>query len=305
MSDITGRRKPLASIVWFSIIASVLTISIKSGAYYLTGSVGFMSDAMESLVNLVAGIVAFVALTIASRPADREHPFGHDKAEYFSSLIEGVLILLAAVGIIYSAINRLYHPRPLEDLGYGMALSILATSINFATARVLLHYGKKHDSITLEADAHHLMTDVWTTLGIVAGIVMVKFTSWQLLDPLMAIAVGCSIIYTGGKLVVRSADGLMDSKLSEKELILIKQVLDRYRSQGIDYHALYTRQASSKRFVTFHLLFPGDMTVLQAHKVSKTVEEEIASVLPHSDVFIHIEPMNDPDAFDDILNTAK
>lgn len=305
MSDITGRRKPLASIVWFSIIASVLTISIKSGAYYLTGSVGFMSDAMESLVNLVAGIVAFVALTIASRPADREHPFGHDKAEYFSSLIEGVLILLAAVGIIYSAINRLYHPRPLEDLGYGMALSILATSINFATARVLLHYGKKHDSITLEADAHHLMTDVWTTLGIVAGIVMVKFTSWQLLDPLMAIAVGCSIIYTGGRLVVRSADGLMDSKLSEKELILIKQVLDRYRSQGIDYHALYTRQASSKRFVTFHLLFPGDMTVLQAHKVSKTVEEEIASVLPHSDVFIHIEPMNDPDAFDDILNTAK
>ena len=305
MSNNIAQRKSLASIVWFSIIASILTIIIKSAAYFYTDSVGFLSDAMESLVNLVAGIVAFVALSIASRPADKEHPFGHDKAEYFSSLIEGILIVLAAVAIIYTAINRIYHPLPLEDLNVGMALSLIATLINFVTARIMLHYGKKHNSISLEADAHHLMTDVWTTVGIIVGIVLVKFTNWQILDPLMAIAVGCSIIYTGGKLVIRSTDGLMDSKLSEKELLLIKQILDSYKKQGFDYHALYTRQASSKKFITFHLLFPGDLSVYKAHQVSKAIEKEIIELLPYSDVFIHIEPVNDPEAFDDVLKTEE
>ena len=299
------KKKSLAPVVWFSIIASVLTILIKSAAYYITGSVGFMSDAMESLINLAAAIIAFIMLTIASRPPDKEHPFGHDKAEYFSSLIEGALIVLAAIGIIYTAINRIYHPQPLEELNPGMMLSVLATLINLATARILLYFGRKHNSITLEADSHHLMTDVWTTVGIIAGIFLVKLTNWQLLDPLMAIAVAMSIVYTGTKLIIRSTDGLMDSKLSEKELILIKQILNRYKQQGIDYHALYTRQSASKRFITFHLLIPGDLTIHKAHEISKTIEREIAVELPYSDVFIHLEPLSDPDAFDDILNETE
>ena len=296
------QKKSIAHIVWFSIIASVLTISIKSTAYFITGSVGFMSDAMESFINLIAGIIAFISLTIAARPADTKHPFGHNKAEYFSSIIEGTLIVLAAVGIIYTAINRLYHPQPLEELNIGIVLSVLATLINLGTSRILLHYGKKHNSITLEADAHHLMTDVWTTVGIIVGILMVKITNWQILDPIMAIVVGISIIYTGSKLIIRSTDGLMDSKISEKELIQIRQLLDRYQTDGIEYHALYTRQAASKRFISFHLLFPGDDTVYKAHEITKLIEADIAIEFPYSDVFIHIEPLNDQDAFDDILN---
>ena len=295
-------RKSLASIVWISIVASILTISIKSAAYCITGSVGFMSDAMESLINLAAGIVAFIMLTIASRPPDAEHPFGHDKAEYFSSLIEGVLIVLAALGIVYAAINRIYHPQPLQALNMGMVLSVLATLINLVTSRILLYYGRKHNSITLEADAHHLMTDVWTTVGIIVGIFLVKLTHWQILDPLMAIVVAMSIVYTGTRLIIRSTDGLMDSKLSEKELITIKQILDRYKEKDIDYHALYTRQASSKRFISFHLLCPADFTVHKAHEITKVIEKEIALQLPHSDIFIHLEPINDPDAFDDVLS---
>jgi cation diffusion facilitator family transporter len=294
-------KKSLASIVWFSIIASILTIFIKSAAYYITGSVGFLSDAMESFINLAAAIVAFVMLTIAARPPDKEHPFGHDKAEYFSSLIEGLLIVLAAVGIVYAAINRILHPEPLEELTIGMTLSVLATLINFVTAKILLYYGRKHNSITLEADSHHLMTDVWTTIGIIMGILLVKFTNWQLLDPIMAIAVAISIVYTGTKLIIRSTSGLMDSKLSEKELFIIKQILDQYKEQGIEYHALYTRQSASKKFITFHLLIPGDLTMHNAHEFSKMIEKEITVQLPYSDVFIHLEPLNDPEAFDDIF----
>jgi cation diffusion facilitator family transporter len=252
MSNMLLLKKSLAPIAWISIIASILTIVIKWAAYQITGSVGFLSDAMESFINLAAGIVALIMLTIAALPPDKENPFGHDKAEYFSSLIEGILIVLAAAGIVYAAVNRIYHPRPLEALNIGMALSMLATLINFVTSRILMHYGRKHNSITLEADAHHLMTDVWTTIGIVAGILLVKLTNWQLLDPLMAIGVAISIVYTGGKLIVRSTDGLMDSKLSEKELVLIRQILDRYKEQGVDYHALYTRQSSSKSYGTYN-----------------------------------------------------
>jgi cation diffusion facilitator family transporter len=293
------QRKSLAPFAWFSIVASILTITIKWAAYRVTGSVGFLSDAMESLINLAAGILAFVMLTIAAHPPDKEHPFGHDKAEYFSSLIEGVLIVLAAFGIIYTAINRIYHPRQLEELNIGMALSLLATLINYITSRILMRYGRKHNSITLEADAHHLMTDVWTTIGIVVGILLVKFTNWQLLDPFMAIVVALSIVYTGGKLIIRSTDGLMDSKLSEKEMIIIRKILDGYKKQGIDYHALYTRQSSSKSFITFHLLIPGELTIYQAHEYSKMIEKEIMAEIPYSSIFIHLEPLNDPDSFDD------
>jgi len=288
--------------MWISISASILTIGLKWFAFSVTGSVGFLSDALESGINLLAGIVAFYSLTVAARPADKEHPFGHDKAEYFSSLAEGVLIVIAAFGIAYTAINRMYHPQPLQALDYGMLLSVAATLINFATARILLYFSKKHNSITIEADAHHLMTDVWTTVGIIAGIFLVKITDWQILDPIMAILVAISIIYTGIKLIVRSMDGLMDSRISEKEMALIREVLDRYKSEEIDYHALYTRRASSKQFIRFHLLFPGDFTVHRAHEVTKQIEAEIKKLLPYSDVFIHVEPLNDPEAYDDCLN---
>ncbi len=294
-------RKSIANIMWISIAASVLTIALKWLAFSITGSVGFMSDAMESGINLIAGIVAFYSLTVAARPADKEHPFGHDKAEYFSSLAEGVLIVIAAFGIAYAAINRLYHPQPLESLDYGMLLSVAATVINLITARILLYYSKKYNSITIEADAHHLMTDVWTTVGIIAGIFLVKLTGWQFLDPIMAILVAISIVYTGIKLIIRSMDGLMDSRLSEKEMVLIREVLDRYKSEEIDYHALYTRRASAKQFITFHLLFPGDFTVNKAHDLTKQIENELKTLMPYSDVFIHVEPINDPDAFEDSL----
>lgn len=294
-------RKSIASIMWISIVASILTIGLKWMAYSATDSVGFLSDAMESGINLIAGIVAFYSLTVAARPADKEHPFGHDKAEYFSSLTEGVLIVLAAFGIAYTAINRLYHPQPLQALDYGMLLSVVATIINFITSRVLLYFSKKHNSITIEADAHHLMTDVWTTVGIIAGIFLVKITGWQLLDPIMAILVAISIVYTGVKLIIRSTDGLMDSQLTEKEMVLIREVLDCYKSNEIDYHALYTRRASAKQFITFHLLFPGEYTVFKAHEVTKQIELELKKLLPLADVFIHVEPLNDPDAFDDRL----
>lgn len=293
------QKKSLAPIVWISIIASLLTIIIKTAAFLITDSVGFMSDAMESLINLAAGIVAFIMLKVAARPPDKEHPFGHDKAEYFSSLIEGLLIVIAAIGIAYTAINRIYHPQPLSELNIGMVLSVIATIINFVTARILLYYGRKHNSITLEADSHHLMTDVWTTVGIIVGIFLVKLTNWQLLDPIMAIIVSISILYTGGKLIVRSTDGLMDTKLSEKELIRIRQILGSFMNHDINYHALYTRQAASKRFISFHLLVQGDCTVYNAHEITKLIEKELLKEYAYADIFIHLEPINDPDAFDD------
>lgn len=292
-------RKSIASIMWISIAASVVTIALKWYAFLVTGSVGFMSDALESGINLLAAVVAFYSLSVAARPADKEHPFGHEKAEYFSSLTEGVLIVLAALGIAYAAINRIYNPKPLESLNYGMLLSVVATLVNLVTARVLLYFSKKYNSITIEADAHHLMTDVWTTVGIVLGIFLVKFTGWQILDPVMAILVALSIIYTGVKLIVRSMDGLMDSRVSEQDMMLIREVLNSYKSEDIDYHALYTRRASAKQFITFHLLFPGEITVHKAHEVTKQVEFDLKSKLPLADIFIHVEPMNDPDAFDD------
>lgn len=294
-------RKSIAKIMWISIVASVITIGLKWYAFLLTGSVGFMSDALESGINLLAAIVAFYSLAVAARPADKEHPFGHDKAEYFSSLAEGVLIVIAAFGIAYAAINRMYHPQPLESLDFGMLLSVAATLVNFVTARILLYFSRKHNSITIEADAHHLMTDVWTTVGIIAGIFLVKLTGWQLIDPIMAILVAISIVYTGIKLIIRSMDGLMDSQLSEKEMVQIREVLDRYKSEDVDYHALYTRRASAKQFITFHLLFPGEYTVHKAHELTKQIEYDIKTQLPYSDVFIHVEPLNDPDAFDDHL----
>lgn len=301
IDKIKNKEQTPAKILWFSIGASILTLLLKSGAYYVTDSVGLLSDALESIVNLLAGIIAFVLLSIAYRPPDKGHPFGHYKAEYFSSFLEGVLIILAAAGIVITAVDRLLHPRSIVDVNLGLGISLFATMINLVTARILLFYGKKHQSITLEADSHHLMTDVWSTVGILLGIILFKFTGMLWIDPIAAIAIAISIVFTGAKLVFRSVEGFMDSALSDSEMNLVKSALDAYAGAGITYHALYTRKSSSKNFITLHLLVSGDLTITQGHELSKQIERDIIAVLPKSDVFIHLEPSNDPDSFDDFL----
>ena len=214
-------------MILLSIAASIVTMALKIGAYVFTGSVSLLSDAMESSVNLVAALVAFIALTVADRPADRSHAYGHDKAEYFSSGVEGALILVAAVLIIYTAVQRFLHPSPLTDLGLGLAIAIIASGINFGVSRFMLRMAKRYDSISLEADAQHLMTDVWTSVGVVAALGVVALTppKWIILDPIIAILVGLNIIHTGVNLIRRSMAGLMDSSLSEPEIQQIEEAI--------------------------------------------------------------------------------
>ncbi len=297
----TMAEKSPVKYVWISIAASVSTIILKAGAYYITGSVGLLSDALESFINLAAALMALVLITVALTPPDREHPFGHNKAEYFSSVIEGALILLAAIAIGVTSIERIINPKELQDLGAGLVISVLASVINFITAMVLLKAGRKFRSITLEADAKHLMTDVWTTGGVLAGLLLVKITGWYFLDPVIAILVALNIVFTGVILIKRSVSGLMDEAIPEEELDKVKAVLDRYKCERIIYHSLYTRRAASKNFIFLHLLMPGDWHISRGHQVTKRIESEIKCAIAESDVFIHIEPVNDPDAFDDYL----
>ena len=234
----------LTRYAWLSIAAAVVTLVLKTIAYWVTDSVGMLSDAMESTVNLAAALMALTMLTIAARPADDDHAFGHSKAEYFSSGVEGALILIAAVSIIWAALPRLMHPQAIQQVGLGLMISLVASAVNFGTAVVLLRAGKKHHSITLEADAHHLMTDVWTSAGVLIGIGAVYATGWLILDPLIAIAVAINIVWTGFQLLRRSVDGLMDMSLPTDELTIIHEIIGRYvKEQGIAYNSLKTRQA--------------------------------------------------------------
>lgn len=290
-----------AKYVWISIAASIATIMLKGSAYYITGSVGLLSDALESFINLAAAVMALVMITIAMSPPDRDHPFGHSKAEYFSSVIEGTLILFAAVAIGVTAVEKILNPGELSDLGTGLIISASASVINLFTSIILLRAGKKYNSITLEADAHHLMTDVWTTAGVIAGLILVKLTGMSVLDPVIAIVVALNIIFTGIKLIRRSVSGLMDEALPDEDLKKVKSILDRYEEQCITYHSLYTRKAASKNFIFLHLLMPGNWHISRGHEITKKIENEIGNALPESDVFIHIEPLNDPDSFDDYL----
>lgn len=284
----------LQRYAWLSIAAAVATILLKGGAWWLTGSVGLLSDAIESLVNLAGALMALAMLTLAALPADGKHRYGHGKAEYFSSAFEGLLIFLAAISIAYAAVLRLLHPAPLEALGVGMAISVLASLINLATARVLLSVGRRYHSITLEADAHHLLTDVWTSAGVLVGIALVWLTGWLWLDPLMALLVAVNILWTGWRLLSRSAEGLMDASLPEEDVKTIEAVLARYRAQGLDFHALRTRMAGSRAFVSFHVLVPGNWTVQEGHNWSERIEEEVRTALPRVHVTTHIEPKEDP-----------
>ncbi len=293
-------RSSLTRYAWLSIAAAVVTIGLKSLAYLLTGSVGLLSDAVESLVNLVAAIMALSMLIIAARPADEEHPFGHSKAEYFASGAEGVLIFVAAVSIAVAAVQRILVPQAIEQALAGLVVSGFASAVNLVVARVLLNVGKKENSITLEADAHHLMTDVWTSVAVIVGVGAVVLTDWEWLDPIIALLVAANIVRTGVQLVRRSIAGLMDTALPAEEHQQVLKALDKYKEQGVQFHALRTRQAAGRRFVSVHVLVPGRWSTHKGHHLVEDVEKDIRNVLPGVTVFTHLEPVDDPLSFDDI-----
>jgi cation diffusion facilitator family transporter len=282
-----------------SIVVAVATILLKSGAYRLTGSVGLLSDAVESLVNLVGGIMALWMLTVAARPADESHAFGHSKAEYFSSGMEGTLIVLAAASIVWAAVPRLFAPQPLEDVGVGLLVSVLASLLNLGAALVILRAGKRHGSITLEANGKHLLTDVWTSAGVIAGVALVPLTGWLWLDPLIAIGVAANIIVTGVGIVRRSISGLMDEAVSPADRATLDAVLARHADSEVGFHAVRTRQAGARSFCSLHVLVPGAWTVKRGHELLERIETGIGAALPSCHVTTHLEPRDEPAAFQD------
>jgi cation diffusion facilitator family transporter len=292
-------RASLVRFAWLSIAAAIATIALKAAAWQLTGSVGLLSDALESFVNLAAAIVTLAMLTVAARPPDEEHAYGYSKAEYFASGLEGALILIAAVVIGYAAIQRLLAPQPIERIGLGLAVSVAASAINFGVARVLARAGRHYRSIALEADAQHLMTDVWTSAGVVAGVALVGLTGWLWLDPLIALAVAAHIVWIGIGIVRRSVVGLLDRALPAAERRAIDAVLDGFRAEGIEFHALRTRAAAGRSFVSMHVLVPGAWSVQRGHDVVEAIEDRVRAAVPGASVFTHLEPREDPASYRD------
>ncbi|HTO95338.1 MAG TPA: cation diffusion facilitator family transporter [Bacteroidota bacterium] len=293
-------RKRLTRFAWLSIAAALTTISLKVGAYFLTDSVGLLSDAVESAVNLAAAVMALAMLTIAARPADTRHAYGHSKAEYFSSGAEGAMILIAALSITCAAIDRLVFPRPLERIGMGLVFSLVASAVNFAVARVLARVARRYHSISLEADARHLMTDVWTSGGILIGVGAIAITGWNTLDPVVAIVVAANIIRPGVGIVRRSVLGLMDTALPAQDIARVRGVLQAHGGSGIQFHALRTRQAGARRFVSLHVIVPGEWTVHRGHTLLEQIEEGIRRELPGTTVFTHLESLDDPASWEDV-----
>ena len=292
-------RASLTRFAWLSIGAALLTIGLKTVAYLITGSVGLLSDAVESLVNLIGGIMALAMLTVAARPADEDHAYGHGKAEYFSSGLEGGLILVAAVSIAIAAGMRLITPKPLHEVGFGLAVSVAASVVNLVVALVIMRAGRKHNSITLEANARHLLTDVWTSVGVLAGVGLVVWTGWSWLDPVVALLVAANIIWTGVGIVRRSIGGLMDASISADDLASVRKVFESYESSGVKFHALRTRQSGSKRFISVHVLVPGDWTVHRGHELLERIEADVRNTLSESVVFTHLESLDDPASWED------
>jgi cation diffusion facilitator family transporter len=296
---VSDTRRRLIRFAWLSIGAAISTMAIKAAAYLLTGSVGLLSDALESSVNLVAAIGALVALTVAAKPADDQHAYGHDKAEYFSALAEGVMIIVAAGTIAYSAIRRLLDPQPLESVGIGLAITAVATAINLVVATVLVRTGRRHRSITLEADGRHLFTDVWTSLGVIVGVAAVGLTGIDRLDPLIAVAVAVNIVVSGVGIIRRSTRGLMDAALPAADQEAITQVLDRHRSATVQFHGLRTRQSGRRAFMSVHVLVPGAWTIQQGHDLAEEIEAELDARIADLTVTTHLEPLEDPRSFAD------
>ena len=300
MTSHTTNRSSLARYAWLSIAAAIITIALKAVAYLVTGSVGLLSDVLESFVNLAGALMALAMLTIASRPADENHAYGHSKAEYFSSGVEGTLILIAAIGIGATAVHRLITPKQLEQVGLGMGVSIAASLVNLFVALLLLRAGRQYHSITLEANAKHLLTDVWTSAGVVAGVGAVAVTGWQRLDPVIAIMVAANIVWSGGRIVYKSVSGLMDAVLPAEERDTLRKVLEPYMQKGVECHAIRTRQSGRRRFVSLHVLVPGVWTVQDGHDLLEKIESCICQALPNVTVFTHLESLNDPASWKDI-----
>ena len=306
MSDTTAPgqarfdRRSLGRFAWLSIAAALATILLKALAYWITGSIGLLSDALESFVNLAGALMALWMLSLAARPPDDNHAYGHGKAEYFSSGVEGGLILVAAISIGVAAVDRLLHPRPLEQVGLGLGVSVVASLINFGVSVVLMRAARQYESITLKANAHHLMTDVWTSAGVLVGVGAVAVTGWLWLDPVVALAVAANIVWTGVRIVHASILGLMDTALPPPELEKITAILDRRVTPEVKYHALRTRQAGPRRFVSVHILVPGAWSVMRGHDLLEEIEAELRAALPMTSVLTHLEPLEDPAAHNDL-----
>lgn len=290
----------LARFAWLSIAAAVVTIGLKVAAYLLTGSVGLLSDALESVVNLVAAVLTLVLLAVSIRPATEDHAYGYGKAEYFASGAEGAMILIAAVGIGWTSIARLLSPRPLEQVGLGLVVSVVASLVNLGVALVLLRAGRRHRSVALEADAHHLLTDVWTSIGVLVGVGLVALTDWERLDPIVALLVALNIVWTGVKIIRRSALALLDRALAPADMTALRAVLDRHAGAEVQFHALRTRQAGPRRFVSVHVLVPGAWTVARGHALADALEEEVRAALPGATIETHLEAIEDPAAWADV-----
>jgi cation diffusion facilitator family transporter len=301
LSALNGRAQhaPLTRLAYLSIAAAVITMALKFGAYLLTGSVGLLSDAVESSANLVAAVTALFALWYAARPVDRSHPYGHGKIEYFASGVEGGLVLVAAGAIGWYGIQRLLTPRPLESIGIGTAVSLAATAINFGVARVLLRVARERGSLVLEADGRHLMTDVWTSLGVIVAVMLVGLTGQTWIDPAIALLVAANIAWTGFDLLRKSFDGLMDRALPEETRAAIRRAIEAELPPGATYHALRTRRSGGLRFADFHLLVPGTMPVREAHRLAERIEAAIAAAVPGTETTIHFEPVEEPAAWQD------
>ena len=291
----------LTKYAWLSIAAALVTIGMKSGAWLLTGSVGLLSDAAESVVNLVAAIVALLMLRLAARPPDEDHNFGHTKAEFFSAAAEGGMIFVAAIAIMVTAVERFLHPQPIENVGIGLSISVLASVVNGGVAFVLLRAGRQHRSLTLKADGKHLMTDVWTSAGVVLGVLLVGLTGWTRLDSIIAFLVGVNIIVAGFRLVAESTQGLMDPTLAGEDNAKIVAVLLRHTTDEVMFHGLRTRSAGRHGFATFDALVPGSWTVTKAHDLVEIIEADIHAVVVAVELRIHIEPREDPRAYGDHL----
>jgi cation diffusion facilitator family transporter len=290
----------LERFAWLSIAAAIATISLKTCAWYVTGSVGLLSDALESIVNLAAAVLALYMLRLAAAPPDEDYPYGLSKAEYLSAGSEGALIVLAAGGILFTAIPRLLAPEPLDAPLLGLGISFVASLINLGAALVLMRAGKRYESITLEADGKHLMTDVWTSAGVIVGVALVYVTGWLHLDPLVALAVALHIIWTGAGLVRRSVAGLLDAAIGQEDKNEVTRIFNEYtRRYAVKFHAFRTRRAGVRRFISFHLLVPDEWSVARAHQLSEEIEERIRSLVPNAGVLVHIEPISDPASYDD------
>ncbi|MFK5634577.1 MULTISPECIES: cation diffusion facilitator family transporter [unclassified Ornithinimicrobium] len=303
-TDPTSTRHPrpvdLTRFAWLSIAAALVTIGLKGSAWLLTGSVGLLSDAAESLVNLVAAVVALVALRVALRPPDTKHNYGHSKAEYFSAALEGLMIFVAAALILMTSVQRFLDPQPLQNLGTGLAISVVASLINGGVAWVLLRAGRKHRSITLTADGKHLLTDVWTSVGVVGGVLLVWVTGWERLDPIVAFAVGVNILVTGWGLIRSSTAGLMDVSLPKEDNARLQEILDGYVSEEIQFHAVRTRESGNRRFMEMHLLVPGEWSVKRGHDLAEDITDHLLQAYPDLRVNCHLEPIEDPRSYEDM-----